>query len=79
MFPWKTVQESFTPHRLSVKTTISAAANTILPVLQPVDEEGEYTETPWKGHFVMEEGLDVEIIKYLAEGDKILQERKIRA
>ena len=40
-----------------------------LPVFQPVDEKGEFTVTPWKGHFVMEEGLDVEIIKWL--GDKI--------
>ena len=48
-----------------------------LAVLQPVDEKGEYTETPWKGHFVMEEGLDVEIIKYLAEGDKIYKKEKL--
>ena len=36
-----------------------------LAVLQPVDERGCYTETPWKGRFVMEDGLDVDIIKYL--------------
>ena len=35
-------------------------------MLQPVDEKGCFTEGPWQGHFVMEEGLDVEIIKYLA-------------
>ena len=46
-----------------------------LPVLQPVDERGCYTDTPWKGHFVMEDGLDVEIIKYLAEGRQDLQQR----
>ena len=48
-----------------------------LPVLQPVDEQGCYTETPWKGHFVMEEGLDVEIIKYLAAEDKIFAKEKM--
>ncbi len=48
-----------------------------LPVLQPVDERGCYTETPWKGHFVMEEGLDVEIIKYLGEQDKILSKQRV--
>ncbi len=48
-----------------------------LPVLQPVDEQGCYTETPWKGHFVMEEGLDVEIIKYLAVDDKIFAKEKM--
>lgn len=48
-----------------------------LPVLQPVDEQGCYSETPWKGHFVMEEGLDVEIIKYLAGENKIFSKEKI--
>ncbi|MBR5516575.1 MAG: isoleucine--tRNA ligase, partial [Firmicutes bacterium] len=48
-----------------------------LPVLQPVDEQGCYTETPWKGHFVMEEGLDVEIIKYLAAENKIFAKEKM--
>ena len=48
-----------------------------LPVLQPVDENGNYTETPWKGHFIMEDGLDVEIIKYLGEGNKVYAKQKI--
>lgn len=48
-----------------------------LPVLQPVDERGCYTETPWKGHFVMEEGLDVEIIKELAKDNKIFAKEKM--
>lgn len=46
-----------------------------LPVLQPVNEKGEFTTSPWAGHFVMEEGLDIEIIKYL--GDKIYKKEKI--
>ena len=48
-----------------------------LPVLQPVDEKGCYTETPWKGHFIMEDGLDVEIIKYLGEENKVFSKQKI--
>ncbi len=48
-----------------------------LPMLQPVDERGCYTETPWKGHFVMEDGLDVEIIKWLASEDKIFSKEKM--
>ena len=43
----------------------------------PVDENGNYTETPWKGHFIMEDGLDVEIIKYLGEGNKVYAKQKI--
>ncbi len=43
----------------------------------PVDEEGKYTTTPWKGRFIMEEGLDVEIIKWLADEHKILAKEKI--
>lgn len=46
-----------------------------LAVLQPVDEKGEFTCTPWEGHFVMEEGLDIEIIKWL--GDKIYRKEKL--
>lgn len=48
-----------------------------LPVVNPVDEEGKYTDTPWKGRFVMEDGLDVEIIKWLAAEDKIYAKEKI--
>ena len=48
-----------------------------LPVLQPVDEQGCYTETPWKGRFVMEDGLDIDIIKYLAEEKKIFAKQKL--
>ena len=48
-----------------------------LSVLQPVDEKGCYTETPWKGRFVMEDGLDVDIIKYLAQDDKIYAKIKM--
>ncbi len=48
-----------------------------LAVLQPVDEKGCYTETPWKGRFVMEDGLDVDIIKYLALDDKIYKKEKL--
>ena len=48
-----------------------------LPVVNPVDEQGKYTDTPWKGRFVMEDGLDIEIIKWLAEEDKIFAKEKI--
>ena len=49
-----------------------------LPMLKPVNEKGEYTETPWKGRFIMEDGLDVEIIKYLAKDNKIFSKQKIK-
>ncbi|MBQ1214758.1 MAG: isoleucine--tRNA ligase [Firmicutes bacterium] len=48
-----------------------------LPVVNPVDEEGKYTDTPWKGHFVMEDGLEVEIIKWLAAENKIWAKEKM--
>ena len=48
-----------------------------LPVLNPVDEQGKYTETPWAGRFVMEEGLEVDIIKWLASEDKIFDKEKL--
>ncbi len=46
-----------------------------LPVLQPVDEEGKYTTTPWQGQFVMD--ADVDIIKWLAAEDKLFKKQKI--
>ncbi|MBQ2084012.1 MAG: class I tRNA ligase family protein, partial [Firmicutes bacterium] len=48
-----------------------------LAVANPVDPEGKYTATPWKGHFIMEEGLDVEIIKWLASEGKLYDKKKI--
>ncbi|MEA4922218.1 MAG: isoleucine--tRNA ligase [Eubacteriaceae bacterium] len=48
-----------------------------LPVVNPVDEQGKYTDTPWKGRFVMEDGLDVEIIKWLGNEDKIFSKEKM--
>lgn len=46
-------------------------------VLNPVDEQGKFTDTPWNGHFVMEDGLDVEIIKYLANEGKLFSKEKV--
>ena len=48
-----------------------------LPVLKPVDEQGNYTETPWVGRFVLDPNLDVDIIKWLAAEDKIYAKEKI--
>ncbi len=48
-----------------------------LPVFNPVNEEGKYTDTPWAGRFVMEEGLDVDIIKYLAAENKLFSKEKV--
>ena len=48
-----------------------------LPVLQPVDESGKFTTTPWQGKFVMEEGVDVEIIKWLHSENKLYSKEKV--
>lgn len=48
-----------------------------LPVLQPVDEAGKFTTTPWVGKFVMEDGVDVEIIKWLHAENKLFKKEKI--
>ena len=45
-----------------------------LPVLNPVDESGKFTQTPWEGTFVMD--ADPEIIKYLAKENKIFKKQK---
>ncbi|MGL4913755.1 MAG: isoleucine--tRNA ligase, partial [Romboutsia sp.] len=48
-----------------------------LPVLQPVDESGKFTTTPWEGKFVMEDGVDVEIIKWLHGENKLFSKEKV--
>jgi isoleucyl-tRNA synthetase len=44
-----------------------------LPVLQPVDEDGKYTETPWIGKFVMD--ADPEIVEWLKENGKLYKKQ----
>ncbi|QSX07693.1 isoleucine--tRNA ligase [Alkalibacter rhizosphaerae] len=46
-----------------------------LPVFNPVDEEGKYTETPWKGKVVMD--ADPDIIVWLKEQGKLFKKEKI--
>ena len=46
-----------------------------LPVLNPVNEEGKYTEGPWKDKLVFD--ADIEIIKYLKENDKLFKKEKV--
>lgn len=48
-----------------------------LPVLQPVNEEGKYTTTPWEGQFVLDPAVDIEIIKWLAKEEKIYKKEKM--
>ena len=46
-----------------------------LPFIKPVDEEGKYTETPWKGKFVID--ADPDVIKYLIENNLLYRKQKI--
>ena len=46
-----------------------------LPVVNPVGEDGKYTEGPWKGTFVMD--ADIEVIKWLKENDKLFKKIKM--
>jgi len=48
-----------------------------LPILNPVDENGCYTEGPWQGRLVVDSELELEIIKYLAKEDKIFKKQKM--
>ena len=48
-----------------------------LPMLNPVDENGCYTEGPWKGKLVVDSELEIEIIKYLASQDKLFKKQKM--
>ena len=44
-----------------------------LPMLQPVDDEGKFTDTIWKGQFVMD--VDPEIIQWLRENGKLYKKQ----
>ena len=46
-----------------------------LPVLQPVDEDGKFLTTPWKGKFVMD--ADWDIIVWLHEEGKLFKKQKV--
>ncbi|MEW8974160.1 MAG: isoleucine--tRNA ligase [Tissierellaceae bacterium] len=46
-----------------------------LPVIQPVSEEGKFTDTPWKGKFVID--ADPDIIQWLRENGKLYKKERI--
>ncbi len=46
-----------------------------LPVLQPVDEDGKYTDTIWEGQFVMD--ADPHIVRWLKEEGKLFKKETI--
>ena len=45
--------------------------------INPVGLDGRYTEGPWKGTLVTDKELEVEIIKWLKENDKLFKKIKI--
>ena len=45
--------------------------------VNPVGPDGCYTEGPWKGRLVTDSSLEIEIIKYLKENDKLFKKIKI--
>ena len=48
-----------------------------LPVINPVAEDGTYKEGPWTSRFVMDKDLEIDIIKYLKENDKLFKKEKL--
>ncbi len=53
----------------------SVARKYNLPYLNPVGEDGKYTEGLWKGMLVFD--ADIEIIKYLKENNKLFKKQRI--
>lgn len=45
--------------------------------INPVGEDGCYLEGPWKGRLVTDKELEIEIIKWLKENDKLFKKIKI--
>lgn len=48
-----------------------------IDVVNPVNKEGKYTTGPWKDRLVTEPELELDIIKYLKEEDKLFRKEKI--
>ena len=48
-----------------------------LAMLNPEGEDGCFTEGPWKGRLVVDSELEIDIIKYLAENDKLFKKQKM--
>lgn len=46
-----------------------------LPYLNPVGEDGKYTEGPWAGMLIFD--ADKEVVKYLKENDKLFRKQKM--
>lgn len=46
-----------------------------LPVLQPVNEEGKFTATPWQGQFVMD--ADAQIVDWLRQEQKLYKKQRM--
>lgn len=49
-----------------------------LPFINCVDKEGKYNEGLWKGKFVLDKDLEIDIIKYLKENDKLFKKEKMK-
>src|SRR5699024_6446765 len=45
--------------------------------VNPVGKDGCYLEGPWKGRLVTDTDLEIEIVKYLKENDKLFKKIKI--
>lgn len=48
-----------------------------IPYVNPVGDDGCYTEGPWKGRLVTDSDLELEIIKWLKDNDKLFKKQKI--
>ncbi|MDU7302771.1 MAG: isoleucine--tRNA ligase [Peptoniphilus lacydonensis] len=46
-----------------------------LPMLKPVDEEGKFTDTLWKGQFVID--ADHDVLHYLIDNDLLFSKQKV--
>ena len=46
--------------------------------INPVGKDGKYTDGPWKDRLVTEPELEIDIIKYLKENDKLFKKIKIK-
>ena len=53
-----------------------AARKYDLPFLNPVGEDGHYTDGPWKGMLIFD--ADIEVIKYLKGNDKLFKSQKMK-
>ena len=60
---------------MCIRDSYQTARGYDLPMLKPVDDDGKFTDTPWKGQFVID--ADHDVLHYLMDHDLLFAKQKM--